>query len=137
MSYMKDGSLHDYLAKEFKNLKWKDKVRILLDIINGLKKIHEQNIIHHDLHSGNILQAYSSFIADLGLSISVGQSSTSNKNNIYGVLPYIAPEVLNGKPYAFSFDIYSFGIIMAELSSGKPPFYDRKHNLSSALDICN
>src|SRR5690242_6725569 len=98
MSYMKDGDLHDYLAKEFKNLKWKNKIGILLDIINGLKEIHEQSVIHHDLHSGNIIQAYSSYIADLGLSISVGQSLTSNKNNVCGVLPYIAPELLNGNP---------------------------------------
>src|SRR3954469_21572962 len=48
-----------------------------------------------------------------------------------------SPEVLNGKPYTLSSDIYSFGIIMAELSSGKPPFHDRKHDLSLASDICN
>ena len=35
---------------------------------------------------------------------------------------YIAPEVLNGEPYTLSADIYSFGVVMAELSSGKPPF---------------
>src|SRR6185369_14676953 len=54
-----------------------------------------------------------------------------------GVLPYIAPEVLNGEPYTLSSDIYSFGVIMAELSSGKPPFYKRKHDASLALEICN
>src|ERR1043165_2626083 len=35
------------------------------------------------------------------------------------------------------FDIYSFGVVMAELSSGKPPFHKRKHDTSLALDICN
>ena len=40
MDYMKDGSLHDYLTKEFKTLKWKNKIGILLNIINGLKEIH-------------------------------------------------------------------------------------------------
>jgi len=104
MDYMEDGCLCNYLAKEFKNLKWKNKIGILADIINGLKVIHEQSIIHHDLHSGNILQAYFSYIADLGLSISVDQSSTS-KNNIYGVLPYIAPEVLNSEPYTLASDV--------------------------------
>ena len=106
---MENGCLHSYLAREFKNLKWKNKIGILLDIIHGLKEIHEQSIIHHDLHSGNILRDryFGSYIADLGLSISVGQSSTPNKNNIYGVLPYIAPEVLNGKPYIMASDIYS------------------------------
>jgi serine/threonine protein kinase len=52
-------------------------------------------------------------------------------------MPYIAPEVLNGEAYTSSSDIYSFGVVMAELSSGKPPFYNKKHNLSLALAICN
>ena len=53
------------------------------------------------------------------------------------MLPYIAPEVLIGEPYTLSSDIYSFGVVMAELSSGKPPFYKRKHDTSLALEICN
>jgi len=52
-------------------------------------------------------------------------------------LPYIAPEVLNKEPYTLSSDIYSFGVIMAELSSGKPPFHKRKHDATLALEICN
>ena len=56
---------------------------------------------------------------------------------VCGVLPYIAPEVLNGEPYTLSSDIYSFGIIMTEFSSGKPPFHKRKHDAILALDICN
>ncbi|PKC60349.1 kinase-like protein, partial [Rhizophagus irregularis] len=52
-------------------------------------------------------------------------------------LPYIAPEVLNKEPYTSSSDIYSFGVIMAELSSGKPPYHNRKHDASLALNICN
>src|SRR5881227_109564 len=50
---------------------------------------------------------------------------------------YIAPEVLNREPYTLSSDIYSFGVVMAELSSGKPPFHKRKHDISLALEICN
>ena len=53
------------------------------------------------------------------------------------MLPYIATEVLNGEPYTVSSDIYSFGIVMAELSSGKPPFHKRKHDISLAIEICN
>ncbi|CAB5361047.1 unnamed protein product [Rhizophagus irregularis] len=65
--------------------------------------------------------------------------STKQKSDdkICGVMPYVAPEVLNGEPYSLSSDIYSFGIIMTELSSGKPPFYKRKHDTTLALEICN
>src|SRR5438067_5620974 len=52
-------------------------------------------------------------------------------------MPYIAPEVLNGEPYTLSSDIYSFGVIMTEFSSGKLPFHKRKHDTNLALEICN
>ena len=47
------------------------------------------------------------------------------------------PEVLNGKPYTLSSDIYSFGVVMTEVSSGKPPFHKIKHDTSLALAMCN
>src|SRR5437588_7347174 len=49
----------------------------------------------------------------------------------------MAPEVLNGEQYTLSSDIYSFGVVMAEVSSGKPPFHKRKHDASLALAIYN
>ncbi|CAB4430490.1 unnamed protein product [Rhizophagus irregularis] len=75
------------------------------------------------------------------LAFDFGLSGPSNKqksdDKICGVLPYIAPEVLNGEPYTLSSDIYSFGVIMTELSSGKPPFHKRRHDTTLALEICN
>src|SRR6266536_5564081 len=65
------------------------------------------------------------------------QINKKSDDKLCGVLPYIAPEVLNGEPYTLSSDIYSFGVIMAELSSGKPPFHKRKHDAILALEICN
>ena len=75
--YVEGGNLQNYLTKDFKNLKWKDKIKILYYIIKGLKDVHEKEIIHHDLHSGNILQTEGvlSYIADLGLSCPASQTS--------------------------------------------------------------
>ncbi|RIB07213.1 kinase-like domain-containing protein, partial [Gigaspora rosea] len=56
---------------------------------------------------------------------------------IYGVLPYIAPEVLQGKLFTKASDIYSFGMIMWENSSGNFVFSDYKNNDSNlAIEIC-
>ncbi|CAI2168917.1 11419_t:CDS:10 [Funneliformis geosporum] len=89
-----------------------------------------------DFHSGNILQGNNnSYISDFGLTGPADKQKSDDR--IYGVLPYIAPEVLNGEPYTFASDIYSFGVIMAEYSSGNPPFYDREHDYKLSLDICN
>src|SRR2546429_461927 len=76
-----------------------------------------------------------SYISDFGLSGPANKQKSDDK--IYGILPYIAPEVLNGKLYTLSSDIYSFGVVMAELSSGNTPFHDKKRDLNLALDICN
>ncbi|POG58339.1 kinase-like domain-containing protein [Rhizophagus irregularis DAOM 181602=DAOM 197198] len=59
-----------------------------------------------------------------------------SKNNIYGILPYIAPEILGGQNYTKAADIYSFGINMYELISGLPPYYDLSHDNYLAIKIC-
>ena len=59
-----------------------------------------------------------------------------SKNNTYGVLPYIAPEILRGQNYTKAADIYSFGIIMYEVISGLPPYHDISHDNSLAIKIC-
>jgi serine/threonine protein kinase len=101
-----------------------------------LKYLHSLGYFHKDFHSGNILYSGSnSYISDFGLSGPSNEQKSDNK--ICGVLPYIAPEVLNGEPYTLSSDIYSFGVVMTEVSSGKPPFYNRKHDPNLALEICN
>ena len=136
MRYANDGSLTDYITKEFKNLKWKDKIEILYSIISGLNIIHQEKLVHRDFHSGNILHSdnlpQKMMIADLGLSAPADQEPSS----IVGVLPYIAPEVLNGKPYTQKSDIYSFGILMSVISTGQQPFNDKAHGHGLMLKIC-
>ena len=62
-------------------------------------KIHEKNYIHHDLHSGNIFSHFYNYseIGDLGLCQQVVDKK-DNPNKIFGVVPYLAPEVLSKKP---------------------------------------
>jgi serine/threonine protein kinase len=131
------GNLRNFLSNHFNKTLWKEKLRYLRWIINNIKQLHDLGYFHKDFHSGNILFINNfSYISDFGLSEPLNSKQKSD-NKICGVLPYIAPEVLNGGPYTSSSDIYSFGVIMAELSSGKPPFYNRKHDTCLALEICN
>jgi len=96
--------------------------------------------MHGDLHSGNVLYfpyLSQAMITDLGLSGPADQETSSkSKNDIFGVLPYVAPEVLNKKPYTQKSDIYSFGILMSETSTCQQPFKDQSHDLDLAFKIC-
>src|SRR5204863_1760748 len=62
--------------------------------------------------------------------------SQSRDKKIYGVLPYVAPEVLRGKEYTQASDIYGFGIIAYELCTGLPPYNDIAHDEFLAIKIC-
>lgn len=122
LEYAAQGSLRGNLIS-IARMKWKDKIAILQHIATDLQTIHSSNRIHRDLHGGNILQnsLHDAYVADLGLSISTNMAERSNR---CGVPPYMAPEVLKNEPYTTASDIYSFGIIMWEMSAGKPNYQD-------------
>jgi serine/threonine protein kinase len=86
-------------------------------------------LVHGDLHNGNLLCSNYNvlLISDLGLCRPVNQSNIIN--DLYGVLPYIAPEVLRGKPYTKTADVYSF-------TSGVPAFHNIPHDFQLSLNIC-
>ena len=139
MKYAPLGSLRQNLYS-VAQIPWKKKLNLLLCIASDLQIIHSQNLIHRDLHSGNILQdnLYSAYIADLGLSIS-GNIASKESGGVCGILPYIAPEVLCGNPYIIESDIYSFGIIMWEIFSGKAvPFNHESYGSRNQfqLQVC-
>ncbi|CAI2178476.1 10664_t:CDS:2 [Funneliformis geosporum] len=73
-------------------------------------------------------------MCDLGLSKS---ATVADDSEIYGIIPYVAPEVLQGQKYTEKSDIYSFGMIMWEYMTGRRPFWDRAHDTELIIDICD
>jgi serine/threonine protein kinase len=135
MEYMKEGSLRKYLQSNRED--FEDKFRQLYDIAIGLNFIHQQGLVHRDFHSGNILKnilEYDAkcYITDLGLCRPVSEKDNSK---VYGILPYMAPEVLKGKIYTQTSDIYSFGIVIYEYVSGLSPYYNVLHDVHLAKKI--
>ncbi|POG74636.1 kinase-like domain-containing protein, partial [Rhizophagus irregularis DAOM 181602=DAOM 197198] len=139
MEYTNKNSLKRCLTEITKN--WKQKLFCLYQIIKGLYIIHEKDLIHYNIHNGNILcneyegNIYGIFISDY-LGLYQLAKSFLKENDIYGVLPFIAPEILRGQPYTQASDIYSFSIIMWEFTSKISPFNDKAHDLQLALSIC-
>jgi serine/threonine protein kinase len=132
--YYKLGDLAHYIADNFFNYSWYDKLLILRSTTSGLKNIYDANIIHKDYHSGNIF--HNGVIGDLGLSKSAIEA-LDDDSEIYGIIPYVAPEVLQGQKYAKASDIYSFGMIMWELMTGRRPFWDKNHDAELIIEICD
>ncbi|CAJ0831656.1 3724_t:CDS:2 [Entrophospora sp. SA101] len=85
---------------------------------------------HGDLDNNN--PKIKILITDFSLSIKVNDTPPES---IFGTLPYVAPEILCGKTFTTSSDVYSLGIIMTELSSGKAPYEDRLCDSDLALSI--
>lgn len=133
IEFAQNNDLHYFLSKKANTLSWLEKLRLLYKISIGLNLIHQRKIIHRDLHSGNILisQNNEPAIADLGISKPVNELSDS----IYGIIPYIAPEVFKERKFTEYSDIYSFGMIIWEVISGRRPFSDRKHDEYLILNI--
>ncbi|GBC30773.2 kinase-like domain-containing protein [Rhizophagus irregularis DAOM 181602=DAOM 197198] len=147
IDYANNGNLRKNLSKVITN-DWKQRLNMLYKIISGLYEIHKQNLIHCDLHDGNILihvkkgkkkekddvNSNLVFISDLGLCHPV--KSSLKEGEIFGIIPFMAPEILRGKPYTPASDIYSFSMIMWEFTSGISPFINRAHDLQLTLSIC-
>jgi serine/threonine protein kinase len=131
-----DIDLRKYLQQNHNQLTWKERIPIVVNIVDALTRIHDESAIHRDLHSGNIMYKQFDprfFIGDLGF---CGPINTSSKS-VYGNLPYIAPEVIAGRKYTFKSDIYSIAILMWEISSGQPPFINHEHDYYLAMNIVN
>ncbi|RIB12624.1 kinase-like domain-containing protein [Gigaspora rosea] len=138
--YANHGSLHKYLRNYFCTLIWKAKLEILKNISEELEHIHSYaGYIHADFHSGNILQDQQDeialYVADLGLSRKTNEKVLEGE--IYGVMPYVAPEVLlDEQQFIQAADIYGLEVIMTEITTGQRPFDGRKFDAKLGADIC-
>ncbi|KAK7393751.1 hypothetical protein VNO78_22315 [Psophocarpus tetragonolobus] len=135
--YVENGSLYSWLHED-KNekLNWKTRLRIAIDIANGLQYIHEHTrprVVHKDIKSSNILldSNMRAKIANFGLAKSGINAITMH---IVGTQGYIAPEYLADGVVSTKMDVFSFGVVLLELISGKEAI-DEEGNLLWASAI--
>jgi serine/threonine protein kinase len=138
LEYCEGGNLRNHYLNNKSGYSFK--IGRLWRIASGLLDIHNAGKLHKDFHSGNILFDFDNFpyISDLGMCQPANNEKQSDKEGgIYGVLPYMAPEVLRGHQYTKASDIYSFGIIMNEYISEETPYNNIPHDHALAIKICN
>ncbi|GET65337.1 uncharacterized protein OCT59_028148 [Rhizophagus irregularis] len=129
-----------YLEETMGILCWRDIVDMLWSISAGLNFIHGHGLVHGNLHGGNILvecdvNSIDTKITDTGLHLPADKLMSFQQ--IYGVIPFVAPEIFNKNLLTKASDIYSFGMIMWMLSAGVRPYYDRPHDKQLIKEICS
>jgi serine/threonine protein kinase len=135
--YCNHGNLRDHLINRPVHINYNVKIENLTEIAHGLLNIHNAGRVHKDFHSGNIL--FSNFgphISDLGMCQPANDDNELANEGTYGVLPYMAPEVIRGRPYEKASDVYSFGVVMNELMSEEIPYSEEPHDHNLAIKIC-
>ncbi|GBC54191.2 kinase-like domain-containing protein [Rhizophagus irregularis DAOM 181602=DAOM 197198] len=131
LQYYENGDLRNNLMND---LEYRHKIINLYWIIDGLLAIHDAGKVHKDFHSGNVLLDGDILaISDLGM---CQPADDNERKGVFGVIPYMAPEVLRGHQYTQAADIYSFGIMMNELMSEEIAFNDIPHDRTLAVKIC-
>ncbi|KAI3698773.1 hypothetical protein L2E82_42589 [Cichorium intybus] len=122
--YMLNGSLDTHLFHEKQVLNWKTRYQIALGIARGLVYLHEKCrdcIIHCDIKPENILldAEFCPKVADFGLAKLVGRDFSRVLTTIRGTRGYLAPEWLSGVAVTAKADVFSYGMMLFELVSGK------------------
>ncbi|RIB24792.1 kinase-like domain-containing protein [Gigaspora rosea] len=127
LQFADGGNLREYLRRSFIQLQWTNKLCIAKEIAHGLMFLHNHDIVHRDLHSKNILiHQERAMIADFGLAKQMEEPSMASNSIICGMPAYTEPNCFVNNKYKRDkkSDIYSFGVILWEISSGKPPYQD-------------
>lgn len=132
--FMSGGSVYDYLHKKKGVFKLPALLKVAIDVSKGMSYLHQNNIIHRDLKAANLLLDENEVVkvADFGVARVKAQTGVMTAET--GTYRWMAPEVIEHKPYDHKADVFSFGILVWELLTGKIP-YEYLTPLQAAIGV--
>lgn len=121
------GQALDKLLRSGRHFTWRETVTVAAAVTRALKVAHDSGAIHRDLKPANLLVPEKGTLADIkladfGIAKFFGASGHTAAGNVVGTAEYMAPEQAAGKPVDARADIYSLGLVMFAMLTGKPPF---------------
>ncbi|CAI0382318.1 unnamed protein product [Linum tenue] len=132
--FMSGGSMYDHLHKRKECFNLQSLLRVAVDVSRGMNYLHRNNIIHRDLKAANLLMDENGVVkvADFGVARVQDRSGVMTAET--GTYRWMAPEVIEHKPYNHKADVFSFGVMLWELLTGKVP-YDNLTPLQAAVGV--
>ena len=123
MEYIDGITLKKYIEQEG-TVRWNEAVHFTIQILLALECAHEKGIIHRDIKPQNImlLEDGSIKVADFGIARFLQSETTTMTDKAIGSVHYIAPEQARGDYITDKADIYSLGVMLYEMLTGKLPF---------------
>ncbi|KAK9070856.1 hypothetical protein SSX86_009424 [Deinandra increscens subsp. villosa] len=132
--FMSGGSVYDYLHKQRGTFKLPTLLKVSIDISKGMNYLHQNNIIHRDLKAANLLMDEHEVVKVADFGVARVKSHTGVMTAETGTYRWMAPEVIEHKPYDHKADVFSFGVVLWELLTGKLP-YDYLTPLQAAVGV--
>lgn len=123
MEYVGGQTLKQYIQQK-SPIDLEETVDIMKQLISAISHAHQNHIIHRDIKPHNILIDHSGTvkITDFGIAMALSATSITQTNSVLGSVHYLSPEQARGGMANKKSDIYSLGIVMFELLTGRLPF---------------